>query len=604
MPHTTPTSRPTAHAAPRPNRQPLYTWLAIAAIAAGVFAATRIPALADTVAKTRNKTTTTPTTPAIADLGKLDAQVLARVIDEKIQAKLQAEHVPASGRCTDAEFIRRAYLDIIGVIPPANRVKTFLASTDPNKRAHLIDELLANPRYGRYFGEIWANAMLPKESNNRRLQTKPLQDWMVTKLNQNTPWDKLVYELLTATGPQDENPAVTFFIGNPTPDKMTDRATQLFLGVQLQCAQCHNHPFTDTKQTEYWGMAAFFMKVRLSANPQQAAKKGVPVSVVENGGIRRGKKNGLPESAKIVPAKFLGEGQPDLNKNQPYRPVLARWLTSKQNHYFARAVANKLWHHFLGRGLVNPVDDMHADNPSTHPELLAVLEQQVKAHDFDLKYLIRAICNSDAYQRSSRPAGKNGDDKELFSHAQVRTLSPEQLYDSLDAVLQNGNLPAGPFNGRAKVNANVKNKANPNAAAKNKANPNAAAKKKVDAKNKKVFAAGRGGLAGQRFQFVNFFSTDDGYQPLDYQAGIPQALRLMNARQINANTGAIARAMKEGTAPGQVIEHLFLEAYARRPTPAERDRFVQYVGQQGDPRSAYGDILWALLNSSEFALNH
>ncbi len=181
----------------------------------------------------------------------------------------------------------------------------------------------------------------------------------------------------------------------------------MFLGVQLQCAQCHNHPFTDWKQTEYWGMAAFFMKTKLTMNPQMAAKKGVPVGITEAVVKKGGKKQALPDSAKIVPAKFLQGEAPKLNRVEPYRPVLARWITSPNNPFFARAMVNRFWYDLFGRGIVNPVDDMHQDNPPTHPELLAMLAEQFKSSGFDVKYH-----PAGHLQQRNLPAFQPGHDRE------------------------------------------------------------------------------------------------------------------------------------------------------------------------------------------------
>src|SRR5262249_52606249 len=395
---------------------------------------------ADRATKTAPSSITAPiTVPATGT--KVDAAQLAQIIDDQIQKKLDAEGMKPSPKSDDAEFLRRVYLDIVGVIPTPEKVKEFLNSKDPDKRRKVIDELLADPRFGTALAESWSSLMIPRESINVRLNTAPLQKWLADKFNANTPLDKLIYELITATGTQDENGAVTYFVGNATVDKMTGNVSRMFLGVQLQCAQCHNHPFTDWKQTEYWAMAAFFMKTRPSVNPQMAAKKGVSPAISETNAPPKGKKGGgLPEGAKIVPAKFLQGEQPELNKNEPYRPVLAKWITSAKNPFFARAMVNRVWHQLMGRGIVNPVDDMHEDNPASHPELLAALEEQFKANNFDLKYLYRAICNSETYQRTSRPNNSNKDDTELFSRAAVRVLTPEQLYDSLTAVVGRKNL--------------------------------------------------------------------------------------------------------------------------------------------------------------------
>lgn len=517
-----------------------------------------------TSAKKVEKTSTPKKEVKPALQGKADFQTMAKTIDQLIGAELKKNEIDASPRCTDEEYVRRVNLDLVGVIPTPEDVTKFLNSKEPNKRSKLVDELLANPRYGKFFGELWTKQLLPKDSMTRKLGEGPMLTWMSDHLNKNTPWNKIVSDVVTATGPQDQNGAVTFFIANPAPEKMTDQITQRFLGVQLQCAQCHNHPFTDYKQTEYWGMAAFFMNVNISANPNQAAKQGKSIVVSENTTGKKGKKLKLPMEAKIVPAKFLKGEEPKLAKTEPSRPVLAQWMTSKSNPYFSRAAANRIWHHLMGRGIVNPVDDMHDDNPASHPELLATLADQFKQNDFDLKYLVRAICASETYQRSSKVTGNNGDDHELFSHAFVRAMHPEQLFDSLTQVI--GNQP-GVADG---------------------------AKKKA-VKNQPV---------GARAKFVDFFTGDDGYKPLEFQVGIPQALLLMNSKQLGNTTKAVNQAMKQVKTPEGVIEYLFLSTFSRRPTSSEVQRMVQYAQKQGTPQTAYSDILWALLNSSEFYLNH
>src|SRR6266566_286255 len=304
------------------------------------------------------KTASRPAEPNVLPAVKLDAVALSARIDVAIQQCLDAEKITPSPRSEDAEFVRRVYLDIAGVIPSAAKVAAFLDSRDPNKRAKLIDELLADPLFGKHMADIWQNLLLPRNSDNRRLKNEPMTSWLEEQFNANKGWDKLVSNLLTASGPQDKNGAVTFFLANPTADKMNDQVCRLFLGVQLQCAQCHNHPFTEWKQTEYWAMAAFFTKVRPD-NVRKAAKGDGNPGVGESNVAPRGKQPKLPESAKIVPAKFLMGEQPKLDPNGPARPTLAKWLTAPQNPFFAKSMVNRTWGHFFGRGLVNPVDNMH-----------------------------------------------------------------------------------------------------------------------------------------------------------------------------------------------------------------------------------------------------
>jgi len=351
---------------------------------------------------------------------KFDSTAVAQFIDREVQQKLVTEKIKPSAVADDAEFLRRVYLDITGVVPPTDKARTFLDSKEPNKRAKLIDELLGSANYGKHQADTWQGLLLPKSSDNRRMSTEPLTEWLEKEFNQNTPWNKLVNDLLTSTGTQDKNGAVTFFIANPTADKMTDEVCKLFLGVQLQCAQCHNHPFTGWKQTEYWAMAAFFTKVSMNGNVKNAAKKGITLEISESGGRGKGKQK-LPESAKIVPAKFLQGEQPKISDGSPARPVLTQWLTSGQNPFFAKAMVNRTWAQFFGRGLVNPIDDMHDGNPASHPALLQKLADEFVADNFDVKNLIgpsaiarpisgpanrpmaiRAIRPSTATNRSSR----------------------------------------------------------------------------------------------------------------------------------------------------------------------------------------------------------
>jgi hypothetical protein len=493
---------------------------------------------------------------------QVNAHALAKLIDQDILKRLTQEKAQPAAVADDAEFLRRVYLDLVGVIPPADKVKAFLDSKEANKRAKVIDELLADPRFGTYLAERWVNLMVPRDSMNRLLKTDPFKQWLAEGFNKGEPLNKLVYQLLTVTGTQDESGAATYYVANNSVDKITDNVTRMFLGVQLQCAQCHNHPFTDYKQNEYWAMAAFFMQTRVTANAQQAAKKGISPGVTEVAANKKAgkKKGGLPESAKIVPAKFLRGESPKLTPGDPARPVLAHWITSDQNPYFAPAMANRFWYQLFGRGIVNPVDDMHADNAPLMPSVLATLAEQVRLNHYNVKYLVRAICNTQAYQRTSRTTDSEPADPDLYARRAVRVMSPEQLYDSLTQVL--GQPPRGADKGIPKKGA----------------------------------AAG-----GPRQQFINFFHVENA-NPLEYEAGIPQALRLMNSVQLNRTEPAVAAAMRAGKE--HAVEQLYLMTVSRPPTPPERERMNVYVTKNGDTSRTYGDILWALLNSSEFVTNH
>jgi hypothetical protein len=507
----------------------------------------------------------TPAGAADSSGAKLDGRALARHIDEAIDARIRSEQVSFSPPCDDAEFLRRVYLDITGHIPSAEKAAAFLDSRDANKRAKLIDDLLDGAEYGKHQADIWQNLLLPRTSDNRAVPFDKMTKWLEESFNANKSWEQMVRAILTAEGDMDQNGAVVYFLANATPDKLTDNATRLFLGVQLQCAQCHNHPFTEWKQNEYWGMAAFFTKVRLEGNPRQAIMRQGTLKVNEGG---RGRPLRLPDSAKRVAPKFLQGDQPQLGSGAAYRPVLADWMTSLKNPYFSKAMVNRTWAQFFGRGIVNPVDDMHDGNAPSHPQLLADLSAQFAAGGFDVKQLVRAVCNSRAYQRTSKPTGGNGDaGPELFSRMAVKVLSPEQLFDSLAQVLGTPQQPARPQPRQAAAAAILRN-------------------------------------VTPRTLFVNFFKGDDNADPTEYQAGIPQVLRLMNGPQMN-NAAMLTPILRSGKSPAQVVEHLYLATLSRRPTGHELNRTLALVRKHPDQaRQAYADILWALLNSSEFMLNH
>jgi hypothetical protein len=493
---------------------------------------------------------------------KLDHLALARRIDEEIDKRLDAEKISTSAAADDAEFVRRVYLDLTGVIPSAAKVAEFIDSKAATKRAMLIDQLLESPEFGRHMADIWDKLLFHRMTDNRAIKAEPLTHWLEEKFNANVHWNKLVSELLTATGTQEENGASTYFLAALTADKMVDSASRLFMGVKLECAQCHNHPFTGWKQNDYWGMAAFFMKVRVQGNTKNAKNGGTP-GISESD---RGRQKNLPESAKALPPKFFQGDQPKVNSVEPLRPVLAKWLTSQTNKYFSRAFVNRVWGQLLGTGIVNPIDDMHDDRIPSHPELLAEMARQFAESDFDIKFLYRAICNSNVYQRTSKPANGNASDSVYFSHMNIKAFTAEQLYDSLVTVL------GVPTNDRG------------------------GAKKAGNAK--------KGGPVGPRDQFAAFFNVGDGSSATEYEEGIPQALRLMNSPFTARNSAPVARRLTQGMGQDQALDALYLTALSRRPSTEEKARLSEYIKKSDSRDSAYGDILWALLNSSEFTLNH
>ncbi len=335
--------------------------------------------------------------------------------------------------------------------------------------------------------------------------------------------------------------------------------------MQLQCAQCHNHPFADWKQAEFWAWPAFSPKKSATetegARQENARRGGAKLRPSQRAGGRPQK---LPDSAKVVPAKFLGGSTPTVPAGESPRSVLAKWLTAPENPYFAKAMVNRLWAQFFGRGLVNPVDNLMKDNPPSHPELFEALSQQFIQSGFDVKYLVRAICNSEAYQRASAPAGQSTESAILFASMSIKPFTPHQLYDSLAMVLGESTDP-------------------------------------IKGQGKKY----KGPRPSARTAFVDYFRPGEGADPNEYPAGIPQVLRLMNAGWADKAGAVVSRAVKTDQPPARNIEKLFLATLSRRPTAAETQRLEKHLqDNKSTAAKAYTDVLWALLNSSEFSLNH
>jgi Protein of unknown function (DUF1549)/Protein of unknown function (DUF1553) len=488
-----------------------------------------------------------------------DAGAIARLIDREIESAIAEENAKPGPIADDAEFLRRVALDLTGVIPSADRAAAFLDSSDPEKRTKLIDELLASPLYGRHLADIWEDLLFVRESTNKKLSSQPLADWLAGKFNAGTPWDKMVSELVTASGTQEENGATTFFIALRTPEKINDQVCRLLLGVQLQCAQCHDHPFTSWKRSDYWSMASFFSKTRAGG---KKVGKG-PAEVVNESG--KGRKAPEPDSALDLPPKFLGGIRPKLDQSAPFRPTLAKWMTTPDNPYFARAIVNRIWAQLFGRGLVNPIDNLTDANDATHPELFDELTRDFAAGGFDLKALLGGICSSRAYQRASGPAHVPTQPGASYAAMTIKSMTPQQLYDSLFRVLG------------AQDNTRTERRQ----------------------------AARKGAGNTTRDAFVDFFRPGEGTDPTDYATGIPQVLRLLNSPQMNRATALVTELVTAGHKPARNVEQLYLATLSRRPTPTETDRLVTFVQSENkDAREAYTDLLWVLLNSSEFALNH
>ncbi len=529
---------------------------------------------------------------AKADATAREPAVVAAEIDRLANQRLAADKVPVSPRADDAEFLRRVYLDLIGRIPTGEEAVAFLDSPEPHKRAKLIDDLLNRPEYGKHFATIWRNLIVNRDEMNKTLNSEPFLTWLADRFNENQCWDQIVREMLTAEGSTADNPAGIFFLAQRdmnrvAPEKIVGTAGNLFMGIQIQCAECHKHPFIkEWKQDDFWGMAAFFGHTRAVGDAGRPNNRSNVLNITEDGSVKdagarkqlRDNKT-LPAGAtiaiphptepnkfiKTVSAKhFLGDA-PKLEAKPPYRNAFADWLTSPENPSFANAAVNRLWAHFFARGIVHPIDDFSPDNPPSHPELLKLMSREFVASGYDLKHLIRCICNTQAYQRTSRPTKGNEEDV-LFSHMAVKVLSAESLYDSLTQVIGDDPTP-------------------------NRRPP--------------VKGVQRGPAQTPRQQFIEFFNTkEEGADATEFGHGVPQFLRLMNSAQLNRGGLIIDRLAKEKASPEQVVEGLYLSTLSRRPAPEELQKMTAYVNRQGDPKKGYSGVLWVLLNSAEFCCNH
>jgi hypothetical protein len=399
----------------------------------------------------------------------------------------------------------------------------------------------------------------------------------------------MVRDMLTVEGKLREKPESGFLMANtdegePKASLIADSTSRLFWGVQLRCAECHDHPFAPWKQQDFWGTAAFFTRVRkgytegknptgwtlTESSPDDAERQILAKAVstaLEPGPFIRVPNEAGAKSRTVVKARFLTHEEVDWTDEGPFRPRFGEWAVGRDNPYFAANAVNRLWSHFFGRGLVNPLDQFHKDNPPSHPELLQRLSQELIDSDYDLKHLIRAICNSQAYQRTSTPIDENANDAALFSHMAVRVMRPEVLYDSLSVLLFPPQSKAGD-NGPVFVD---------------QVNPIPQV---------------------SRDEFVRFFgSLADENKGSVVNQGIPQYLRLMNGSLLEGDVPSFDR--YTGTdSPAQIINDLYLAAYSRYPTDEELERVKEYFENSTDAQAAAAGLFWALINSSEFVLNH
>jgi hypothetical protein len=500
------------------------------------------------------------------------------VIDREIRADWVKEKVEPPARSADSVFLRRVYLDLVGTIPSHDEAVAFLEDADPKKREKLVGRLLADPRYGRHQAVVWDLAMLgrnPRNVNGPRARDG-FRKWLAAQFEQNVPYDRLAAGLLTA----EEDGSQLFFVAYRDTDEMTAATTRFFLGTQIQCAKCHDHPFEPWTQKDYYGMAGFYVRTFVTEVGKDNDKRYVVAERGSGDVTFSATKDPKKPGAKGDPIrpKFLNGGEldepplpadfkePKLTPGQaPPKPAFSRrakvieWITAKDNPYFARAAANRVWAQFMGRGLVHPVDDFNAQNEPSHPELLRALTDGFVAHKFDLKWLVREIVLSEAYQVADTGPVADALPKH-YERARVRPLSAEELVAALAAAT--GHDPAAVF---------------------------------------------KGGVFEGVLKF--FGEPTDGQGA--FQGSIAEHLFLNNSGDLRGlcqpRKGNFAEQLLTGTDGWEAkVERMFLTVLSRKPTAAERERFVKHLAGATDPKAAaqrVEEALWVLVSCSEFRFN-
>jgi hypothetical protein len=496
---------------------------------------------------------------------------LARSIDRRIDERLAAEHVPPAARSDDAEFLRRLSLDLIGRIPTAAEVRTFLADSRTDKRGRMIDRLLADRQHAQHFARTWRALLLPEaEIDPRIAYFQPgFEAWLAERRQANSGFDSIVREMLTVPiarpdqSPQfvlrdlrRPNPIAFLAVKQTEPAKIATSCVRIFLGVRMECAQCHDHPFDHWTQRQFWSQAAFFAGIERRGRGAFAPM----VEAADRQSIRMG------ETDKLVPAALLDGTKTSADKQVAPRIKLAGWITNPRNAYFSRTAVNRVWAQLMGRGLVDPVDDFRESNPPSHPELLAELSADFAKSGFDLTRLYRALCLTETYQRTSGWTEKEPARPELFASMSVKSMSGEQFYESLvQAIGKPPSEESGSVEGEQET---------------------------------------------LKREVIRQFAADEeaGYP----KTSVSQALALMNGHLVSDALAPDSGTRLKQTLdryPGAVdrqVDELYLSTLSRFPSADEKRMMVERcrTTKPGEEARRLADVMWVLLNAAEFRWNH
>jgi hypothetical protein len=500
------------------------------------------------------------------------------LVDKHTTQKWQQLGLVPSELCSDEQFIRRLSIDLTGTLPTPAQVAAFINDKDAAKRDKLVDALIDSPEYSFYFANKWADVLRVKRRGEpgRAQGTFGFHDWIRNSIAEDKPYNKFAREILAATGDEMNNPPTVWYKELQQPEQFVDDTAQVFLGLRLACAQCHHHPYEKWSQDDYWGIAAFFARINrknitMPGEVQNQQNTHLAIFSKSNGTVqnKRTKENAVTKVLEGQPMAVAGDEDP--------RQKLVDWMVSPDNRFFAKAVANRYWAHFFGRGIVDPLDDMRITNPPSNPELLDELAKDFVANKYSLKHLVKTIVKSRTYQLSAVPNDFNKHDKQNYARYYPRRLSAEVLFD---AVCQVTDSPTN-FNGLP--------------------TDKHAPKRAIM-------------LPDESFQsyFLDVFGRPQRISACECErvseANLAQALHLLNSDEIQtklARNGARAEAMVKDPRPdADKVDELFIWAFAHKPTDPQRELALAHIAKHAaNKKIAYENILWALINTKEFEFN-
>lgn len=489
-------------------------------------------------------------------------EVTGNYIDKLVGDKLQKLRMLPSGICTDEEFLRRVTIDIVGLMPTAEEYQAFVADASPDKRTKLINSLLERKEFSEIWAMKWAQLLMIKSDNQVSYKAAfQYASWLTNQFANNVPIDKIVRDLIASSGGVFETPATNFYQVERDTLKTAENVAQVFMGIRTQCAQCHNHPFDRWTMDDYYSFASFFSQIG-----RKTGEDYREVIVFNRGG---GEVN-HPVMGKPLPPKFLGGVAPKVEKDR--REVLADWITSPENPFFASSIANRVWAHFMGVGIVEPVDDIRVSNPATNPELFKALGDKLTEYKFDVKQLVRDICNSQAYQRATQTNETNAQDTRNYAFSRIRRVPAETLLDCISEVTGTKDKFRGLPEGARAVQI-------------------------ADGTTSTYFLTAFGRSA--RTTVCECEASTD--------PSLSQALHMLNGATTQgkiAQGQLVKKWLDAKMEVPQIIEQIFVRSLARKPTEAEVQSLAKLVAESPNPQAGLEDAFWVVLNSREFMFNH